>query len=139
MSGTYGKYNTSRINSKDGSRYPYDILFYEEEFTDWIYSKTAQYEGTYHPTQKPIDLGRWLIRTYTRPGDIVLDNACGSGSFLVAAILEQRHFIGIEKNDRSYHFNQSVNFIDICNRRVKDALRQRGSTLQLFKTIDNKK
>src|SRR3712207_8083155 len=43
-------------------------------------------------------LGRYLIRTFTNPGDIVLDNACGSGSFLVAAALENRKFIGIEKN-----------------------------------------
>lgn len=41
-------------------------------------------ELVYHPTQKPIELGRYLIRTYTNPGDIVLDNACGSGSFLLS-------------------------------------------------------
>lgn len=50
----------------------------------------------YHPTQKPVDLLRWLIRTYTNPGDIVLDNCMGSGSTGVACLLEERKFIGIE-------------------------------------------
>lgn len=49
-----------------------------------------------HPTQKPVELGRYFIRTYTNEGEIVLDNTCGSGSFLVAAKMENRHFIGIE-------------------------------------------
>lgn len=43
-------------------------------------------------------LGRYLIRTFSNEGAIVLDNACGSGSFLEAALLENRRFIGIEKN-----------------------------------------
>lgn len=60
--------------------------------------KTAESEGpVYHPTQKPIELGRYLIRTFSNPGDIILDNACGSGSFLVAAAMEDRKYIGIEK------------------------------------------
>ena len=50
-----------------------------------------------HPTQKPVALGRYLIRTYTNEGDLILDNTCGSGSFLVSAMLEKRNFIGIEK------------------------------------------
>ncbi|NCQ19665.1 MAG: site-specific DNA-methyltransferase, partial [Ignavibacteria bacterium] len=45
------------------------------------------------------ELGRYLIRTFTKPNDIVLDNACGSGSFLLSAILEGRQFVGIEKNE----------------------------------------
>ena len=40
-----------------------------------------------------------MVRTYTNPGDIVLDNTFGSGSFLVAALMEGRNFIGIEKNE----------------------------------------
>lgn len=50
-----------------------------------------------HPTQKPVALGLWLIRTYTHPGDLVVDNACGSGSFLVAAKACGRHYIGMER------------------------------------------
>lgn len=47
-----------------------------------------------HPTQKPVDLMRYLVRTYTNPGDTILDMCCGSGTTLVAAHLEGRHFIG---------------------------------------------
>ena len=51
-----------------------------------IYYKTAELEGTvHHTTQKPVRLGQYLIRTYTDPGAVVLDNTCGSGSFLMAA------------------------------------------------------
>ena len=49
-----------------------------------------------HPTQKPVALGQYLIRTYTNEGDLMLDNTCGSGSFLVAAKQLHRNFIGIE-------------------------------------------
>lgn len=54
-----------------------------------------------HPTQKPVDLLRYLIRTYTLPGETVLDNTMGSGSTAVAAMREGRSFIGIEM-DESY-------------------------------------
>lgn len=99
----------------DGSRYPTDI----------VYFKTAESEGAvYHPTQKPVELGRYLIRTYTNPGNIVLDNACGSGSFCVAAVLEGRSFIGIEKNEDVALFKKRpVDYIDICNQRIKEAKR----------------
>jgi DNA modification methylase len=51
-----------------------------------------------HPAQKPVALGAYLIRTYTDPGDTVLDNAFGSGSFGVAAVEEGRSFLGIERD-----------------------------------------
>lgn len=54
-----------------------------------------------HPTQKPVLLGEWLIKSYTNEGDLVLDNACGSGSFLVAAKKLKRNYIGME-NDGKY-------------------------------------
>lgn len=97
--GSYGDFKPKHIKS-NGERYPNDIVFYEEQnIDDFVYIKTAESEGiVYHPTQKPIELGRYLIRTFTNPGDIVLDNACGSGSLLLSAILENRQFIGIEKN-----------------------------------------
>ena len=60
----------------------------------------------WHPTQKPVELGRYLVRTYTEPGDVVLDNAFGSGSFIVAAALEGRRAIGIEKNDQILEFKK---------------------------------
>jgi DNA modification methylase len=51
-----------------------------------------------HPTVKPIDLMRWLVRLVTPPGGLVLDPFCGSGSTGIAAVLEQRRFVGIERN-----------------------------------------
>jgi site-specific DNA-methyltransferase (adenine-specific) len=65
-----------------------------------------------HPTEKPVDLLRYLIRTYSQEGETILDNTMGSGSTGVAAILENRSFIGIEKELR---------FFDIAKRRISEA------------------
>ena len=54
---------------------------------------------TWHPTQKPVNLLRWLIRSYTQPGEVVLDCCIGSGTTAVAAFLEKRHFIGFELDE----------------------------------------
>ena len=119
--GSYGDFKPRHVKS-DGSRYPNDVVCYEEEpIDDFLYVKTAESEGpVYHPTQKPVELGRYLIRTYTNPGDIVLDNACGSGSFLVAAALEGRNYIGIEKNQNvALHKVDKTNYIEVCNKRLK--------------------
>lgn len=51
-----------------------------------------------HPTQKPVALMEYLIRTYTNPGDVVLDNTMGSGTTGVAAVATGRRFIGIERD-----------------------------------------
>lgn len=72
-----------------------------------------------HPTQKPLDLLRYLVLTYTNPGDVILDNACGSGTTCLAAALEHRHYIGFETN-REY-FVKAV-------KRIQDKTRQ----LRLF-------
>ncbi|MCM1059829.1 MAG: site-specific DNA-methyltransferase [Eubacterium sp.] len=112
LSGCYGDFNPVHVQS-EGERYP----------TDVIYVKTAEAEGdVYHPTQKPVELGRYFIRTYTNPGDVVLDNTCGSGSFLVAALLEGRNFIGIEKNENVALFKkQEIDYIDVCKKRLLEA------------------
>jgi site-specific DNA-methyltransferase (adenine-specific) len=119
--GCYGKYNPSHAIS-NGNRYPFDILFFdEEEPDDWFYCKTREHEETrpYHPTQKPVDLGRYLIRTFTKPGAVVLDNACGCGSFLISAIREARNFIGIEKNNGAYHQKvKPIDFVKIARSRI---------------------
>ena len=52
----------------------------------------------FHPTQKPVDLLRYLVLTYINEGDTVLDNCIGSGTTAVACIKEKRHFIGFELN-----------------------------------------
>jgi DNA modification methylase len=49
-----------------------------------------------NPTQKPVDLPAWFIKTYTQPGDVVLDPTCGSGSSMVAAKQLGRQFVGFE-------------------------------------------
>ena len=54
---------------------------------------------TIHPTQKPIALMEYLIKTYTNEGDVVLDNTFGSGTTILAAINTNRKFIGIEKDE----------------------------------------
>ena len=122
LTGSYGDFNTVHVKSA-GGRYP----------TDVVYFKTAESEGeVYHPTQKPIELGRYLIRSYTQPQDIVLDNACGSGSFLVSAIMENRRFIGIEKNEEVYlHRKQRTDYIEVCNRRIRAARQEAQSHLAL--------
>ncbi len=143
FTGSYGDFKPRHIKS-NGSRYPTDVLFMEEQelpFQDFVYIKTAESEGpVLHPTQKPVELGRFLIRTFTNEGDLVLDNACGSGSFLLAAILEGRNFIGIEKNeDVLLHKVHPTDYIRVCAERIEAVLRQKPypkavqTTLDLFK------
>ena len=55
-----------------------------------------------HPTQKPVDLLRYLVLTYTNEGDTVLDNCMGSGTTAIACIKERRHFIGFELSKEYY-------------------------------------
>lgn len=112
FTGSYGDFKTVEVKS-NGERYP----------TDVVYFKTAESEGeVYHPTQKPVELGRYLIRTFTKEGEVVLDNTCGSGSFLVSAVLEGRKFIGIEKNQDVYLFKKhKVDYIEVSKKRIKEA------------------
>ena len=58
--------------------------------------------GTIHPTQKPVELCEYLIKTFTNENDIILDNCCGSGTTLLAAKNLNRKFIGIEKDEKYY-------------------------------------
>lgn len=85
-----------------------------QEFTNYPTSILAiGSEGaTVHPTQKPVALMEYLIRTYTNPGDTVLDNCMGSGTTGVAAVQSGRKFIGIERDP---------NYFAICERRIGDA------------------
>ena len=100
LTGSYGDFKPVEVKS-NGERYPTDI----------VYFKTAESEGeVYQPTQKPVELGKYLIKTFTNEGDVILDNTCGSGSFLVSAILEKRNFIGFEKNENVELFKKD----DIC-------------------------
>lgn len=113
ITGSYGDFKPVHVKS-DGERYP----------TDVIYCKTSESEKggrVWHPTQKPVALGRYLIRTFTKKGDIVLDNCFGSGSYLVAAALEQRRFIGIEKNEGTQLFKkESIDYIEVAKQRLEE-------------------
>jgi site-specific DNA-methyltransferase (adenine-specific)/modification methylase len=115
LSGSYGDFMSVHVKS-NGLRYP----------TDVIYFKTAESEGeVFHATQKPVDLGRYLVRTYSNPGDVVLDNTSGSGSFLVAALLEGRNFVGIEKNaDTELFKGEKINYIERSYKRLLYAWQQ---------------
>ena len=66
-----------------------------------------------HPTQKPVKLLEYLIRTYTNENDIVLDNCMGSGSTGIAAVNTNRRFYGIEKDDK---------YFDIAKQRIDNAV-----------------
>src|SRR5690554_553078 len=136
FTGSYGEFEPRHVKS-NGGRYPTDVISYELDVEDYVYIKTAESEGTvYHPTQKPIELGRYLMKTFTKPGDVVLDNACGSGSFLLSAILEDRNFIGIEKNEDGFlHKKHPIDYIKVCVDRIEETLKDKEikeSTLMLF-------
>lgn len=78
-----------------------------------ILSFPRQTKGILHPTQKPVALLEYLIKTYTNEGETVLDNCMGSGSTGVACKNLNRGFIGIEKDDN--YFNIAKNRIENCN------------------------
>lgn len=90
------------VKNDTGLRYPRSVKYF----------KTAESEGkVYHPTQKPISLMEWLIKTYTNENDMVLDNCIGSGTTAIAAIRTNRRYIGIELD---------VNFYNITNQRIEE-------------------
>ena len=75
--------------------------------TEWENYPTSVLEfnvesDTFHPTQKPVDLIQYLIRTYSNEGDTILDNCIGSGTTAIACIREKRNFIGFELNKEYY-------------------------------------
>ena len=82
------KYADGKVRIYD-SKYPISILKYSRD------------SNKLHPTQKPVALLEYLIKTYTNEGDLVLDNCMGSGSTGVACVNTKRDFIGIEK-DKDY-------------------------------------
>ena len=94
----YKKKKNPSVQTHTG--YPKHLL----EFTNNATNKR------YHPTQKPVELLEYLIKTYTNEGDIVLDNCMGSGSTGVACWNTKRRFIGIELNEK--YFNIAKNRIN---------------------------
>lgn len=86
----YGSHGLTTYDSTE--RYPKSIL---------TFSKDTQ-KCAVHPTQKPVALLEYLIKTYTNEGDLVLDNCMGSGSTGVASINNNRNFIGIELDEKYF-------------------------------------
>ena len=84
----------------DGSRYPRSVQKFPQDRSG-------------HPTKKPVELMSWLIKTYSNPNDIILDPTMGEGSCGVAAMQEDRRFIGIELNEK-YHFRAVKDITKAC-------------------------
>jgi len=85
-SGNYGSLDPTLVDAHNDIYYPKSL----------INIPNASQVGKYHATQKPIELMEYLIRTYTREGDLVLDNTMGVGSTALACMRCNRRFIGIE-------------------------------------------
>ena len=94
------------VKNDSGLRYPRSVQYFV----------TAESEGKLHPTQKPLALMEWLIKTYTNEGDTVLDPCMGSGTTAIAALNTKRKFIGFEKDDK---------YFEIAKKRIKDFIKQR--------------
>lgn len=95
----------------EGKRYPTSVIRFSNANND-----------TDHPTQKPVPLLEYLIKTYTNEGDLVLDNTMGSGSTGVACRHTNRRFIGIEKDPH---------YFEIAKKRIEAT----GYQTNLFNTI----
>ena len=100
-SDNYGAFGNHREGS-DGRRYPKQVI----EFG-------SVQRGTIHPTQKPVALFEYLIRTYTNEGDAVLDSCSGSGTTAIAAINSGRRFVCIER-DLDYALASADRISKVC-------------------------
>lgn len=117
-SSNYGSYKTkdkgfSRTETTTTLRFPLDVV----EFNN-----LARNKNVVHPTQKPVDLLEYLIKTYTEDGQTVLDFTMGSGSTGVACVNTGRDFIGIELDE---------GYFDIAKHRIEEARRERDALLEL--------
>ena len=100
---------TKKQTKNNGTRYPRSIQFFT----------TDKSKGSFHPTQKPVPLLEYLIKTYTNEGETVLDNCMGSGSTGVAAVNTNRDFIGIELDEH---------YFEIAKQRIDEAIKQKNTT-----------
>jgi len=95
-------YGNLKIKGERGVGYPKTIIEFPKPN-----NLSKRDLGGFHPTQKPIALMEYLIKTYTNENETVLDFTMGSGSTGVAAINTKRNFIGIEKEQKYYDIAQS--------------------------------
>ncbi|WP_165007504.1 site-specific DNA-methyltransferase [Enterococcus sp. ZJ1668] len=85
------KYLAGKEYVQEFTGYPNNVLRFDKES-----------KNTFHPTQKPVKLLEYLVKTYSKKGEIVLDNCMGSGTTAIACINTDRHFIGFETNGDYY-------------------------------------
>lgn len=112
----YGKYEAKGVQGGKTTRYPTDIIKFKRDIQ----------KSALHPTQKPVALCEYLIKTYTNEGDLVLDNCMGSGTTGVACVNTNRNFIGIEltqeyfdiARDRILEAEKSLLEVDLRNKKV---------------------
>ena len=103
----YGKQTKAVLVKNDsGLRYPRSVQYFV----------TAENEGKLHPTQKPVALFEWLIKTYTEEGDVVLDPCMGSGTTAIACINTGRKFVGFEKDPA---------YFEVAKNRIEKRLAER--------------
>ena len=89
------------------------LLSYREKNPQSIIEFYKRDKEMTHPTQKPVALMEYLIKTYTNEGEVVLDNCMGSGTAGVACVNTRRRFIGIERDD---------NYFKIATERISGCL-----------------
>ncbi|HBO0952582.1 TPA: site-specific DNA-methyltransferase [Pseudomonas aeruginosa] len=106
----YGAQTFDAIAYDSTERYPRSVQFFSSD----------KQRSAFHPTQKPVAWMEFLVRTYTNPGMVVLDNTCGSGSSGVAAVRSGCSYIGIEK-DRGEN-GESLGYLDTARRRIDEEL-----------------
>ena len=92
----YGSFDQVEVKS-DGLRFPRSVQYF----------KTAESEGSFHKTQKPVALLEYLIKTYTQEGETVLDFTFGSCSTGVACLNTNRKFLGVEMDDKYFDIGAS--------------------------------
>lgn len=107
--GCYGKFDPwARSEVITTEKFPLSVIDIDKEH---------DVNKQFHPTQKPVALLRYLVRTYTNEGDTVLDNCMGSGTTAIACIKEKRHFVGFELNKEYY--KKAVKRIDAEQSQLK--------------------
>ena len=98
----FGKSQDNFVGNKLDKKYPITLL---------TYSKSSQEDMKYHNSQKPIALLEYLINTYSKENDVILDFTMGSGSTGVACMNTNRKFIGIELDEK---------YFEIARNRIQD-------------------
>ena len=113
----YGTAMMRTIWVETGLRYPTDVI----KFSNWNGSLFGKnFSHVKHPTAKPVDLLEYLIKSYSNPGDTILDNCMGSGSTGVACVKTNRDFIGIELDDN--YFSIAKDRIEAAQKEVQNVI-----------------